>query len=222
MLFIPVFAENETVSSGDQGAADLSGGQQVIIAPTDTPTPDVTTEATTIPTTVPTTVPTTLPTIEPTEVPTTIPVTDEPTEIPTTVPTTDVTVEPTTSPLVNESASSPPVDDTPVVNETPGDPSPGENTGGNFTITDIPENNGTICSPDPVPGNTTLVLAGTPAPLPDLNLTNTTPDTCTPSVTNLSWSDPPLNTSADNPYYLNNNGWVIDHQETLDDGPERE
>ena len=85
VFLVPVFADNETVTSGDQGATDLSGGQQVIIAPVDTPTPDVTTEVTTVPTTAPTTVPTT----EPATTDTTV-VTTQPTDIPTTEVTTAV------------------------------------------------------------------------------------------------------------------------------------
>ena len=135
--------------------------------------------------------------------------TTQPTDIPTTEVTTAV---PTAAPTVNESAASPPVGDTVVVNETPEDQAPVVTPveqplvtpQGNLSTTTAPKNNLTVISPDPVPGNTTSSPVDTLSPIPGLNVTNTTPDASTPSGTNYTWSDPPLNTSAENPYYLNN------------------
>ena len=142
-------------------------------------------------------------------------VTTQPTEIPTTDVTTAV---PTAAPSVNESAVSSPVVDTPGVNETPEVPAsnvtPVEQSlvtpQGILTTTAAPDNNLTVISPDQVSGNTTSSPVDTLSPVPDLNVTNTTPDATGPAATNYTWSDPPLNTSADNPYYLNNESWVID------------
>ena len=102
------------------------------------------------------------------------------------------------------------------MNETPEDPAPVVTPveqplvtpQGNLSTTTAPENNLTVISPDPVPGNTTSSPVDTLSPIPGLNVTNTTPDASTPPGTNYTWSDPPLNASDNNPYYTGS-GWIV-------------
>jgi parallel beta-helix repeat protein len=204
MLVIPVFADNETVSSGDPGTTDLLNGQMVLIAPTDTPAPDVTT--------IPTTMPTTVPTTGPATTVTTVEVTTQPTDIPTTVVTTPVPLE---EPPVNESATSSPAVDIPVVNDTTegsssnGTPDqPMVTPQGNIAIPSEPDINLTVTSPEQTSGNLTPGLVDNTTVTLDLSATAPKPDTKTSAGCNYTWSDPPLNTSMGNQYYTGD-GWII-------------
>ena len=174
MLFVPVFAENETITGQDAGLTDLSG--PAITGSTVLPTTTGTVEPTEVPTTQPTTVIKTEETIEPTTVPSNEGITGEPT----TVPTTEVvTPGPVITPLVTESPAVPPVGDTPGLNETPDQMvpviTPGEqpvvNPDGNLTPVNGPETNLTVISPDPGPVNITSGLFDNATITQDLNET---------------------------------------------------
>ena len=206
----------EQTSQEDQGSLDLSGGQQVIIAATDTPTSDVTTVVTTIPTTQPISTDTTFVATQPTD-----------------IPTTDVTTAgPAGTPPDNESAASPlsltaAVPDQPIGNTTGdlvpgGEPSnntsaPSDKGSGN-TTPDLQADNGietlsnltaTTDVTNSTPGTNTTVteLCNSTPTIPDANLTISLSNTTSPYDL---LTDPPLNTSLGNVYYDNISGcWVI-------------
>ena len=208
----PTISEDTPTSTpAEEMPIDISSEPPVIIAPEETPFETI--EPTPVPTT-------TEVTVEPTEVPTTQPTTAAPTvvtTVPTPVPTTaNVTAEPTVVPEVTVSPTTLPVVDNPGVNATPEIQAPIVNPGGqplvappgNFTGTIAPENNVTILSPEPLSGNTTSGLVDTASLTPGINATTASPTS--PSGSNYTWSDPPLNTTLDNPYYLiDNQSWVI-------------
>ncbi|MEI6841324.1 MAG: NosD domain-containing protein [Methanomicrobiales archaeon] len=213
---------------------------ELTVEPTVIPTTsEVTVEPTAIPTTEPTAVETIVVTTEPTVIPTTVEVTIEPTVVPTTqlmpegtikptaIPTIiEVTADPTTVPQVTILPTSPPVTDTAVLNETIELPPPVvtpieqplATPHENLTPTVAPENNVALITSDSLLGNTTSELVDTLTPILESNTSVITPDATGQTENNYTWSDPPLNTSADNPYYTGT-GWVINvpgHDWTMD------
>ena len=227
----PILSETAPTNTPvEQGLADQSSQTPVIISPAETSevttepttassTAEVTDMATEVPMTQPTTAVPTVVTTVPTIIPTTAEVTAVVTTIPTVIPTTaNVTALPTEVPETTLLPTTPPVVETPTVNVTPEIPAPAISPveqplvapQGNLTGTAAAEKNQTLLSPESVPVNTTSDLAGTADLTPGLNGNMTTPGATNPSGSNYTWSDPPLNTTLDNPYYLvDNQSWVI-------------